>query len=75
MFIFSMCHEGHWTVKHIHGFASEYLMSWFPELGSYQAFSNRLNRLGGAFTGLVETLLSSFLADDCLFDQSLLDSM
>ncbi|RIH67083.1 hypothetical protein D1164_01225 [Mariniphaga sediminis] len=50
-------------------------MSWFPELGSYQAFSNRLNRLGGAFTGLVETLLSNFQPDDCLFDQSLLDSM
>jgi hypothetical protein len=50
-------------------------MSWFPKLGSYQAFNNRLNRLGGAFTRLVEILLSDFQPEDCFPDQSLLDSM
>ncbi len=75
IYLYTMHHEGHRTTKHIHRFASEYLMSWFPKLGSYQAFNNRLNRLGGAFTRLIEILLADFQPDDCLFDQSLLDSM
>jgi hypothetical protein len=75
IYLYTMHHEGHKTAKHIHRFASEYLKSWFPRIGSYQAFNNRLNRLGGAFTRLVEILLADFQPDDCLFDQSLLDSM
>jgi hypothetical protein len=75
IYLYIMHHEGHTKAKHIHRFASEWLMSWFPKLGSYQAFNNRLNRLGGAFTRLVEILLEDFQPDDCLFDQSLLDSM
>lgn len=54
---------------------SEHLKSWFPKIGSYQAFNNRLNKLGGAFTRLVEILLSDFQPEDCCLDQSLLDSM
>lgn len=44
-------------------------------MGSYQAFNNRLNRLGGAFTRLVEILLTEYQPEDCCLDQSLLDSM
>jgi hypothetical protein len=75
VYLYTMHHEGHTKVKDIHRFASDYLMSWFPKLGSYQAFNNRLNRLGGAFTRLVEILLSDFQPEDCCTDQSLLDSM
>ena len=75
VYLYTMHHEGHTKTKHIHRFASEYLMSWFPKLGSYQAFNNRLNRLGGAFTRLVEILLVDFQPEDCCLDQSLLDSM
>lgn len=75
VYLYTMHHEGHTKVKDIHRFASDYLMSWFPKLGSYQAFNNRLNRLGGAFTRLVEILLSDFQPEDCCLDQSLLDSM
>jgi hypothetical protein len=75
VYLYTMHHEGHTKVKHIHRFASEYLKSWFPKLGSYQAFNNRLNKLGGAFTRLVEMLLSDFQPEDCCLDQSLLDSM
>lgn len=75
IYLYTMHHEGHTKVKDIHRFASEYLMSWFPKLGSYQAFNNRLNKLGGAFTRLVEILLVDFQPEDCLLDQSLLDSM
>lgn len=62
-------------IKHIHRFACDYLLDWFPNIGSYQAFNNRLNRLGGAFTRLSEILIKEFQPDDCCIDQSLLDSM
>lgn len=75
VYLYTMHHEGHTKVKDIHRFASDYLMSWFPKLASYQAFNNRLNRLGGAFTRLVEILLADFQPKDCCLDQSLLDSM
>lgn len=75
IYLYTMHHEGHTKAKHIHRFASEYLKSWFPKLGSYQAFNNRLNRLGGAFSRLVEILLVDFQPEDCCLDQSLLDSM
>ena len=75
IYLYAMHHEGHRKVKEIHRFATEYLKSWFPLLGSYQAFNNRLNRLGGAFTRLVEILVSNYRPEDCCLDQSLLDSM
>lgn len=75
IYLYVMQHEGHTKIKHIHRFASEYLRSWFPKLGSYQAFNNRLNRLTGAFNRLVEILLTTSIPADCNLDQSLLDSM
>ena len=75
IYLFVMQHEGHTKIKHIHRFASEYLRDCFPKTGSYQAFNNRLNRLTGAFNRLVELLLTSSISDDCMFEQSLLDSM
>lgn len=75
IYLYVMHHEGHTKIKHIHRFAKDYLSSWFPMLGSYQAFNNRLNRLTGAFTKLVEILLTDYKPDDCCLDQSLLDSM
>jgi hypothetical protein len=41
IYLYTMHHEGHFKVKQIHRFASEYLRSWFPKIGSYQAFNNR----------------------------------
>ncbi len=75
IYLYVMQHEGHTKIKHIHRFASEYLRSWFPELGSYQAFNNRINRLTGAFNRLVEILLTSSIPGDCILEQSILDSM
>jgi len=75
IYLFVMHQQGHFKVKHIHRFASEYLISWFPRLGSYQAFNNRLNRLTGAFNRLVEIIVTDFRPEDCCLDQSLLDSM
>ncbi len=49
IYIYLLHHHELTTVRHIHRFADEYLRDWFPELGSYQAFNKRLNRLDGAF--------------------------
>ena len=75
IYLYTIHEEQRYKVKQIHRFANEYLRSWFPELGSYAAFNNRLNRLSEAFKQLVAPLLEEFRPDDCYLDQSLLDSM
>ena len=75
IYLYGIHEEQRFKVKQIHRFANEYLRSWFPNLGSYAAFNNRLNRLSEAFRHLVAPLLSEFQPKDCCLDQSLLDSM
>jgi hypothetical protein len=75
IYLYGIHEEQRFKVKQIHRFANEYLRSWFPSLGSYAAFNNRLNRLSEAFRHLVAPLLSEFQPKDCCLDQSLLDSM
>ena len=75
IYLFTIHEEQRFKVKQIHKFAKEYLKSWFPNLGSYQAFNNRLNRLSEAFRHLLTNLLNDFSPEDCFLDQSLLDSM
>jgi hypothetical protein len=75
VYLFVMHHEQQFKIKHIHRFASEYLISWFPDLPSYQAFNNRLNRLHNAFAKLSEIVLVENKPDNCCLNQSLLDSM
>ena len=62
-------------VKQIHRFANDHLRSWFPKLGSYQAFNNRLNRLGEAFAKLSELILADSQPGDCILDQNLMDDL
>ena len=75
IYLYTIHEEQRLKVKQIHRFANEYLRTWFPNLGSYSAFNNRLNRLSEAFKRLVVPLLDEFQPEDCCFDQSLLDSM
>ena len=75
IYLFVIEEEQPFTVKQIHRFANEYLRSWFAKLGSYSAFSNRLNRLSEAFKELVTDLITDYSPDDCLYNQNLLDSM
>jgi hypothetical protein len=75
IYLYGIHEEQRFKIKQIHRFANEYLRSWFPNLGSYAAFNNRLNRLSEAFRYLVAPLLSKFQPKDCCLDQSLLDSM
>lgn len=75
IYLYTIHEEQRYKVKQIHRFANEYLHGWFPNLGSYAAFNNRLNRLSEAFKQLVTPLLEEFRPEDCYLDQSLLDSM
>ena len=75
IYLFVMHHQGIFKIKQIHQFAREYLLSWFPDLGSYQAFNNRLNRISGAVNTLVEILLRDFVPENCSKCYSVLDSM
>lgn len=75
IYLYTIQEEQRFKVKQIHRFADEYLRSWFPDLGTYAAFNNRLNRLSEAFRHLVAPLLHEFQPEDCCLDQSLLDSM
>lgn len=75
IYLYAINEEQRFKIKQIHRFAQDYLGSWFPNLGSYAAFNNRINRLSGAFSHLSNSLISEFRPDDCLLEQSLLDSM
>ncbi len=75
VYLYIIHEEQRFKVKQIHRFANEYLRDWFPNLGSYSAFNNRLNRLSEAFKQLLAPLLEEYRPEDCYFDQSLLDSM
>lgn len=75
IYLFAIDEEQRLKIKQIHRFANEYLRSWFPGLGSYAAFNNRVNRLSEAFKQLAASMLSEFRPEDCLTQQGLLDSM
>lgn len=75
IYLFVMHHQGIYKMIKIHQFANEYLLSWFPDLGSYQAFNNRLNRLSNVMNTFVSMLLTEFAPKECSTNFSVLDSM
>ena len=75
IYLYTMHIEQRFKIKQIYGYASDHLRSWFPLLPSYEAFNMRINRLGEAFRLLSSNLISSFVPNDCILDESLLDSM
>src|SRR5215510_3417196 len=75
VYLFVIMEEKRFQVKQIHRFAGDYLLSWFPKLPSYQAFSNRLNHLSDAFRVLAMRLFILFFPEDCDTEISLTDSM
>ena len=75
IYLFAVHEEQRFKIKHIHQFANDYLRTWFPNLVSYAAFNNRINRLSEAFKQLAKSLLEESVPEDCCLDQSLLDSM
>lgn len=75
IYLFVMQHQGIYKMNKIHQFAHEYLLSWFPDLGSYQAFNQRINRLSNVMNTFVGLLLTEFTPKECSTKLSVLDSM
>jgi hypothetical protein len=75
IYLFVMHHQEIFKMKKIHQFACEYLLSWFPDLGSYQAFNNRINRLSNVMNTFVGLLLTEFTPKECSTEFNVLDSM
>ena len=75
IYFFAMHHQKLFKIKDIHRYAKDHLSNWLPNLNSYQAFNNRLNRLSTVMDRLVAHLIYEFKPTDCSDQQSLLDSM
>jgi hypothetical protein len=75
IYLFAVQEERRFSIKEIHKYACDYLLDWFPKLGSYAGFSNRLNQLSEAFRSFATSLFDDFVPCDCFTNQSLLDSM
>ncbi|WP_246067777.1 hypothetical protein [Changchengzhania lutea] len=75
IYLFVVHHQGIFKMDKIHQFASEYLLSWFPDLGSYQAFNKRMNGLSNVMNTFVELLLGEFAPKECSDKLNVLDSM
>jgi hypothetical protein len=75
IYLYVLSEQEYVKLKQIHRFTLEYLISWFPNLPSYQGFVNRLNRLSEAFKALVIVLFTCFKPKDCDQQISLTDSL
>lgn len=75
IYLFAVHHQGIFKIKQIHRFAVDHLGDWFPDLGSYQAFNNRLNRISHVMNSLAGSLCSDFAPGDISDGVSVLDSM
>lgn len=74
-YLFCGAYQRYFSIKEIHTFTKEYLLSWFPKLPSYQTFNYRLNLMSEAINHLVEHLITSFKPADCDTMISIIDSM
>jgi len=75
IYLFCRAYQKNFKIKDIHTFTKEYLLSWFPNLLSFQTFNYRLNLMPEAISELVRQLIHSFKPQDCDSMKSLVDSM
>jgi len=75
IYLFSIMEEEKFKISAIHKYAKKYLLDWFPDLPSYQAFDNRLIVLSGVFAPLISLLLKDVNKHGIHLDISLIDSM
>lgn len=47
------------TIRGIYNYSERHLREWFPNLGGYEAFNYRLNKISSGFVGLCEKLAQS----------------
>ena len=65
IYLFIMNYPGIFKMNKIHQFESEYLLSWFPDLGSYQTLNQRINKLSNVINTSVGMLLNEFTTKEC----------
>jgi len=75
IYLYAIHVEQRFRVKQVYEYADEHMREWFPKLGTYASFNNRLNRLPSAFMQVVASLIEGCQPEDCCLGQSLLDSM
>ena len=75
VYLFCGAYQHYFNTKEIHTFTKEYLLSWFPNLPSYQTFNYRLNLMSEAISELVKHLITFFKPEDCDSMTSLIVSM
>lgn len=64
-----------YELKDIYNYAHNHLRAWFPNLPSYVAFVQRLNRFESLFPMLIELILKDFSGSDIIQQIRLIDSM
>jgi hypothetical protein len=64
-----------YELKDIYNYAHNHLRAWFPNLPSYVAFVQRLNRFESLFPMLIELILKDFSRSDIIQQIRLIDSM
>ena len=75
VYLFCRAYQRYFSIKEIHTFTKEYLLSWFPNLPSYQTFNYRLNLMSEAINEPVKHLITFFKPTDSDSMTSLIDSM
>ena len=63
IYLFAVATEKRYEVKQIYEFTLKYWSSWFPKLGSYQNFGNRLNRLSDCLPLFTDLLMDQMQAN------------
>lgn len=61
-------------IRSIYTYTADHLADWYPDLPSYEAFVQRLNRLSGIFPLLAERILDCFSGAGLLPNVRLIDS-
>lgn len=67
--------QGYTEIKDIYNYTRNHLSEWFPDLPSYTAFVQRINRFGTLFTVLTEHSLNDFPRHDVSRNVGMIDSM
>lgn len=75
IYLYAVHQEEKYKISSIYDYAKRYLMDWFPNLPSYQAFNNRINRLSGVMPFLSCCILNDIEKAGCVPNISVLDSM
>ena len=74
IYVFVIASEQKYEVKQVYDFILKYWADWFPNLGTYQNFSNRLNRLSDCLPLFTELLMGE-LKEDSSNETAIVDSL